>query len=248
MEVLRWHVETQLQAPEQQASDLLFRREDGGLRSDSSLKKACSPPWGASSVLTRASARAACVGRSTTWPARRRPRASSPRESRGTSPTALLDGHPRRVAREHRSRPSAGPIRRSPNYRFPCRRRRFRTSDPTESSGQAPSDGLQGRENVSAEEASTLAVASPDVPCATARGNDSDRVETALAEGRLRRCRTARRRASSPAGRPSERRGPRRASPLAEAARQIGACSQKRLPVWASLPVCIRGGIVPRLS
>jgi hypothetical protein len=40
MNVLRWHVETQLETPEQQASDLLFPREDGELRSESSLKKA----------------------------------------------------------------------------------------------------------------------------------------------------------------------------------------------------------------
>jgi hypothetical protein len=40
MGVLRWHVETQLVTSEQQASDLLFPREDGGLRSESSLKKA----------------------------------------------------------------------------------------------------------------------------------------------------------------------------------------------------------------
>ena len=40
IDVLRWHVETQLVTPEQQASDLLFPREDGGLRSESSLKTA----------------------------------------------------------------------------------------------------------------------------------------------------------------------------------------------------------------
>lgn len=40
VDVLRWHVETQLVTPEQQASDLLFPREDGGFRSESSLKKA----------------------------------------------------------------------------------------------------------------------------------------------------------------------------------------------------------------
>jgi integrase len=40
MAVLRWHVETQLVTPEQQASDLLFPREDGGFRSESCLKKA----------------------------------------------------------------------------------------------------------------------------------------------------------------------------------------------------------------
>jgi integrase len=40
IDVLRWHVETQLETPEQQASDLLFPKEDGGLRSESSLKKA----------------------------------------------------------------------------------------------------------------------------------------------------------------------------------------------------------------
>jgi integrase len=40
MSVLRWHVDTQLPTPEQQASDLLFPREDGAFRSESSLKKA----------------------------------------------------------------------------------------------------------------------------------------------------------------------------------------------------------------
>jgi integrase len=39
MDVLRWHVETQLVTPEQQASDLLFPREDGGFRSESCLRK-----------------------------------------------------------------------------------------------------------------------------------------------------------------------------------------------------------------
>jgi len=38
--VLNWHVETQLQTPEQQASDLLFPREDGGFRSENALVKA----------------------------------------------------------------------------------------------------------------------------------------------------------------------------------------------------------------
>lgn len=38
--VLTWHADTQLPTPEQQASDLLFPRADGGLRSESSLKKA----------------------------------------------------------------------------------------------------------------------------------------------------------------------------------------------------------------
>ena len=40
MSVLRWHVDTQLHTSEQKASDLLFPREDGGFRSESSLKKA----------------------------------------------------------------------------------------------------------------------------------------------------------------------------------------------------------------
>jgi integrase len=40
LDVLRWHVETQLETEEQRASDLLFPREDGGFRSESSLKKA----------------------------------------------------------------------------------------------------------------------------------------------------------------------------------------------------------------
>jgi len=40
LDVLRWHVETQLQTPEQIASDLLFPRNDGLYRSESALKKA----------------------------------------------------------------------------------------------------------------------------------------------------------------------------------------------------------------
>ena len=40
MAVLRWHVETQLETPEQKASELLFPAEDGGLRSASFQKKA----------------------------------------------------------------------------------------------------------------------------------------------------------------------------------------------------------------
>jgi hypothetical protein len=40
MEVLRWHVATQLTTPEQKASELLFPAEDGGFRSVSFLKKA----------------------------------------------------------------------------------------------------------------------------------------------------------------------------------------------------------------
>lgn len=40
MAVLKWHVDSLLTTPEQQASDLLFPREDGGYRSESSLKKA----------------------------------------------------------------------------------------------------------------------------------------------------------------------------------------------------------------
>ena len=40
IEVLRWHVDTMLVTPDQQASDLLFPREDGLFRSESSLKKA----------------------------------------------------------------------------------------------------------------------------------------------------------------------------------------------------------------
>lgn len=40
IEVLKWHVENMLVTPEQQASELLFPREDGGYRSESSLKKA----------------------------------------------------------------------------------------------------------------------------------------------------------------------------------------------------------------
>jgi integrase len=40
MDVLRWHVATQLSTPEQKASELLFPAEDGGFRSVSFLKKA----------------------------------------------------------------------------------------------------------------------------------------------------------------------------------------------------------------
>jgi integrase len=40
MDVLRWHVATQLTTPEQKASELLFPAEDGGFRSQSFLKKA----------------------------------------------------------------------------------------------------------------------------------------------------------------------------------------------------------------
>jgi integrase len=40
IDVLRWHVDTQLKTPEQQDSDLLFPREDGGFRTDSGFKKA----------------------------------------------------------------------------------------------------------------------------------------------------------------------------------------------------------------
>src|ERR1700722_3549252 len=40
MEVMRWHIATQLATPEQKASELLFPAEDGGFRSVSFLKKA----------------------------------------------------------------------------------------------------------------------------------------------------------------------------------------------------------------
>jgi hypothetical protein len=39
LEVLKWHVETQLLTDEQKASDLLFPREDGGLRDPKLLRK-----------------------------------------------------------------------------------------------------------------------------------------------------------------------------------------------------------------
>jgi integrase len=39
MDVLRWHVETQIVTPEQRASELLFPREDGGLRTEHVLRK-----------------------------------------------------------------------------------------------------------------------------------------------------------------------------------------------------------------
>lgn len=38
LEVLRWHVETQLTTPEQRTSALLFAREDGGIRDDKVLR------------------------------------------------------------------------------------------------------------------------------------------------------------------------------------------------------------------
>lgn len=40
IDVLRWHCSTQLGTPEQQASELLFPREDGGVRTESCLSKA----------------------------------------------------------------------------------------------------------------------------------------------------------------------------------------------------------------
>jgi hypothetical protein len=40
VDVLRWHVATQLTTPEQKTSELLFPAEDGGFRSQSFLKKA----------------------------------------------------------------------------------------------------------------------------------------------------------------------------------------------------------------
>jgi hypothetical protein len=40
MDVLRWHLDTQLTTPEQKASELLFPAEDGGFRSEAFLKKA----------------------------------------------------------------------------------------------------------------------------------------------------------------------------------------------------------------
>lgn len=39
-DVLRWHCETQLETPEQLKSELLFPREDGGIRTESCLSKA----------------------------------------------------------------------------------------------------------------------------------------------------------------------------------------------------------------
>jgi len=39
MDVLRWHLETQLVTPEQKASELLFPDEDGGFRSECFLNK-----------------------------------------------------------------------------------------------------------------------------------------------------------------------------------------------------------------
>ena len=42
MNILRWHVDTQFETPEQQASDLLFPARDGGFRSESFLTKSFS--------------------------------------------------------------------------------------------------------------------------------------------------------------------------------------------------------------
>ena len=39
LEVLRWHVDTQLVTPEQRASELLFPAADGGLLTEHSLRK-----------------------------------------------------------------------------------------------------------------------------------------------------------------------------------------------------------------
>jgi hypothetical protein len=49
LDVLRWHVDTQLCTPEQKASELLFAREDGGFRTESCLKKAFDVVGGLSS-------------------------------------------------------------------------------------------------------------------------------------------------------------------------------------------------------
>jgi hypothetical protein len=40
IDVLKWHVDTQIVTPEQKASDLLFPAEDGGFRSEAFLRKA----------------------------------------------------------------------------------------------------------------------------------------------------------------------------------------------------------------
>jgi len=40
MDALRWHAETQLVTPEQKASELLFPREDGGIRTEKWLYEA----------------------------------------------------------------------------------------------------------------------------------------------------------------------------------------------------------------
>jgi hypothetical protein len=39
MDILRWHVDTQLKTREQHESELLFPDEDGGLRTEHSLRK-----------------------------------------------------------------------------------------------------------------------------------------------------------------------------------------------------------------
>jgi site-specific recombinase XerC len=39
VDILRWHIDTQLETPEQKASELLFPADDGGFRSRSALKK-----------------------------------------------------------------------------------------------------------------------------------------------------------------------------------------------------------------
>ena len=66
MEVLRWHVATQLTTPEQKASELLFPAEDGGFRSVSFLKKAFATVGHLIGLNKTLHARAACAARSTT--------------------------------------------------------------------------------------------------------------------------------------------------------------------------------------
>ena len=88
MDVLRWHVDTQLTTPEQKASELLFPAEDGGFRSVSFLKKAFATVAQLIGLKKHVHAARACAARSTTWRARRRSRRSSPRASPATRPTA----------------------------------------------------------------------------------------------------------------------------------------------------------------
>ena len=107
MDVLRWHVATQLTTPEQKASELLFPAEDGGFRSVSFLKKAFATV-------------AQLIGLKKTFTPRgmrrtfndlmRLAKVEAHRHQVDLRPPdrpharALLDGHPRRAATEHRQR------------------------------------------------------------------------------------------------------------------------------------------------
>lgn len=75
MKVLKWHVQTQLDAPEQEASDLLFPSTTGGFRSPNVLNKPFAAAIEAMNLGTR-SLSAACAERLTTWRGTRRSKRS----------------------------------------------------------------------------------------------------------------------------------------------------------------------------